>query len=152
MDARLLASELLGKCDVFWSQLSAEIEVFLLHLVTTIYQEGEGTAYKVECWTVVLTMVRLKWRELRKFRVEAETEYGSDDPIKMVGQCILGNLQAHRVMDDFLLTQFRQHPEVAPRITLYLFEHRDPLVEVPALKQRVESQAKTLTQLENTCK
>ena len=42
-----MASEFLGKCDVFWSQLAAEIEVFQLHLVTTSYGEGEGVAGKV---------------------------------------------------------------------------------------------------------
>ena len=70
----------------------------------------------------------------------------------MMGQFLLGTLQAHQVMDDFLRTQLRQHPEVSPHITLYLFEHRAPLVEVPALKQRVEAQAKTINQMENTCK
>ena len=62
MEARLLESNLLVKCDVLWSQLPAEIEVFQIHLVTTIYGEGAGTAVKVDCWTVVLIMVRVKYR------------------------------------------------------------------------------------------
>ena len=37
MEARILASELLGKCVMFWYQLAAEIEAFQLHLVTTTY-------------------------------------------------------------------------------------------------------------------
>ena len=96
--------------------------------------EGAGAAGKVECWTVVLTMVRVIWRELRKVRVEAETAYGSENPTEMVGQYLWGTLQTHRVMDDFLRTQFCQHPEVDPHITLSLFEHISPLVEVSVLK------------------
>ena len=46
MEVRLLASELLGKCGVFWSQLLAEIEAFQLHLVTKTYGEGAGAAGK----------------------------------------------------------------------------------------------------------
>ena len=60
--------------------------------------------------------------------------YGSVDNMVMVGQYLWGTLQEHRVMDDFLRDQFRQHLEVAPNITLYLFEHRDPRVEAEALK------------------
>ena len=62
MEARLLRSELMGKYGVFWSQLSTEIEVFQLHLVTTTYGEGLGEEGKAECWTVVITMVWSIWR------------------------------------------------------------------------------------------
>ena len=96
--------------------------------------------------------LRVIWREIRKVRVEVETEYGSDNPMEMVGQYLWGTLQTHRVMDEFLQTQFRQHPEVDPHITLYLFKHRAPQVEVSALKQRVEAQSKALNKMEKTCK
>ena len=46
MEARLLVSELLGKCGVFWSQLAAEIEAFQINLVTTTYGEGAWAAGK----------------------------------------------------------------------------------------------------------
>ena len=41
MDIMLLASKLLGKCGVFWSQLAAVIEDFQMHLFTTTYGDGE---------------------------------------------------------------------------------------------------------------
>ena len=97
-------------------------------------------------------MVRVIWRDLSKVRVEAEMEYGSDNLKDMLGQYLWGTLQAHWVMNDFLRTQFRQHPEVAPHIKLYLFEHRAPRVEVSDLKQRVEAQDKNLNQTGKTCK
>ena len=52
----------------------------------------------------------------------------------MVGQYLWGTFLSNRVVDDFFRSQFRQHPEVAPHITLYLFEHQAPRVEVAALK------------------
>ena len=55
-------------------------------------------------------------------------------------------------MDDLLRTQFFQHLEVDLYITIYLFEHRSPWVEVLALKQRVEAQDKTMSQMDKTCK
>ena len=57
---------------------------------------------KAEFWTVVLTVVRVIWRELRKVRVEAETAYVSEKLAEMVGQYLWGNLHAHWVMDEFL--------------------------------------------------
>ena len=108
MEARLLEIEFLEKCGVFWSQLSAEIEDFQLHLVTTAYGEGAVVTRKAECWTLVLTIVRVIWRKLKKVRLEAKTEYGSDNPSEMVGQYLWGTLQADRVTYDFLRTQFLQ--------------------------------------------
>ena len=39
---------------------------------------------------VVLTMVRIIWKYLGKVRVEAETEYGSDNPTEMVVKYLFG--------------------------------------------------------------
>ena len=82
--------------------------------------------------------------------VEAETAYGSDNPLEMVVQYLWGTLQAHQVMDIFFRTQFFQYPEMYPHITLYLFENRSIQVEVSDLKHKVEVQAKTLNQMEKT--
>ena len=37
----MLASELLGKCGVFWFQLASELEVFQIHLVTKTIGKGQ---------------------------------------------------------------------------------------------------------------
>ena len=80
-------------------------------------------ARKGKYWNVVLTMVQVISRELRKVRLQAETEHGSDNLLGMVVHYLWVTLQAHRAVDDFLLTKICQHPEVALNITLYLFEH-----------------------------
>ena len=137
---------------MLYSQLIAEIEAFQLHLVTTIYGEGAGVAGKSECWTVVFTVVRVIWRDIRKFRVEEEMVYGSDKRSEMAAQYLWGALQTHQVIDEFLWKKFFQNTEMAPHIILYLFKHGAPLVEVYALIKNSEYQAKTLNQMENTCK
>ena len=109
-DARLLDSKLFSKCGVFWDQMAAEVESFRLHLVTNSFREAVSSARIVELCTVVLTMMRFIWRELRKVQVESETAYGSAYNVVMVGRYLWCNLQAHRFMDDFLRDQFRQHP------------------------------------------
>ena len=55
-------------------------------------------------------------------------------------------------MDDLLRTQSRQHTEVDPNITLYLFEYIAPRAEVSALKQRVEAKYKALNKTGNKCR
>ena len=142
IETRLLTSELLGECIVLRYKLAAEIEASQMHLVTTTYGDGAMEARKAEYWTMVLTMVRIIWRYLRKVRVESDMAYGSDKPLMMVSKYLCGALQVHRLMHDFLQTQFLHHPEVDPYITIYLFKHRDPRVEVYNLKQRVEAKEK----------
>ena len=84
----------------------AELEAFCLHLVTSTSGEvlpSKGRAYY---WTVVLTMIRVIWRELRKVRVKSETAYGSEENVVVVGQYFWGTLQAHIIMNNFLRAQF----------------------------------------------
>ena len=55
-------------------------------------------------------------------------------------------------MGDFLRAQLPQHPEVAPHITLYLFEQWVLRVDVMALKQKVEFQDNMISYMEKMCK
>ena len=72
---------------------------------------------------------------MRNFRLDTDTAYVSDNPSEMVRQYLRVNQQAHLVMNYFFLTHFFQHPEVAPHITLYLFEKMSPWKQVSDLKQ-----------------
>ena len=60
-----------------------------MNLVTKTYGDGAMSESKAEFWTMVLTMVRVIFQDLRKVRVEAETAYGSDTPSVMVGNIVL---------------------------------------------------------------
>ena len=66
IEARLLASELLSKCGVFWDQMEAGVKAFHLHLFTTTYGVVVYSSGRAECWTVVLTIMKVIWRESRK--------------------------------------------------------------------------------------
>ena len=92
METRLLASELLVKYGVLWSQLAAEIEAFQIHLVTSIFGDGTMASGKAECWVVVLTMARVIWRDMSKFRFGKYTEYGFETLSVMVSQYIWGTI------------------------------------------------------------
>ena len=52
----------------------AEIEALHLHLVMTNMGIACSLAGKAECWTVVLMISILIWKEMRKVKVEAETQ------------------------------------------------------------------------------
>ena len=106
MEAILIANKPLVKCGVFRSQLDAEIEALQLHLVITTCGYNAIVTGKAYFWTVVLTMVRVICFEIIKVQVEWETAYVSYTPALVVGQYLWGTLQSHRVMDNFLQTQF----------------------------------------------
>ena len=59
-----------------------------MNLVATTCGDGAMASGKAECWTVVLTVVRVIWRNLRKVMVEVEMAYGSGIPLVMVGKCL----------------------------------------------------------------
>ena len=52
----------------------------------TNYGERVGFVGEAECWTVVIIMLQVIWRELRKVRIEANTLYGSDNQTDIVGK------------------------------------------------------------------
>ena len=58
-EAILLASKILSKCEVFWGQMAAEVESFHLNFVTATYGEVVLSAGRAECWTGLLTMMKV---------------------------------------------------------------------------------------------
>ena len=83
--------------------------------------------------------------------MDSDKAYGLKYQLFMVGQYLWVTTQAPLVMNEFLHSQFRNYPEVAPHITLYIFEHFLPRVEIVALRHKVDIQAKSIRQKENTC-
>lgn len=157
--ARGLALNLLEESFTFWTSLCAEVGAFYQYLLTTTYGTAPPPSGKTECWTVVVTMLRVVWRELRHVRAPAATAYGyaERNPHLMVGQYLWCTLQAHRVMREFMEAGFRRHPKVSPGIVMYLFEHRAPKAELAALqtanaaqKRKLEEQARTIADLQKS--
>ena len=72
----------------------------------------------MDCLTVDLTIIRVIVCNLRKVRVEVDMVYGSDALEFTVGKYLWGTLKANHVMNEFMNTQFRHHPEVSPHIRI----------------------------------
>ena len=70
MEVKLLASYVLDKCEMFGSQLTTDIEAFLLHMVMTTYVNILPVSVKAECWTLVQNIHRVFYIDMRKVQVE----------------------------------------------------------------------------------
>ena len=75
MKACLLFSDILGNCEVFWSQLPSDIEFFYIHLVSTTYGDAVSGSRRSYLRMVLIMMVRVIFRESRKFKFKAEIAY-----------------------------------------------------------------------------
>ena len=62
----------------------------------------------------------------------------------MVEKYFWGTIQAHQIMENLLLDKLHQHLDVAPHITICLFEHCYPWVYFLVLKNSVEDQSRTI--------
>lgn len=145
--AHALAVSMLNDSCSFWKELGSEVDTFFNYLLTTMYGASPTAAGRTECWTVVLTLLQVVWRELRKVRVVAETAYGYSkrNPSLMVGQYMWALSQAHCVQNEFLQSGFWRHPKVSPGIMMYLFEHRAPKAELLALLTRLKEANRTMS-------
>ena len=83
-EVHILASYMLGKFEMLWYQLAADIEVFHLNMVTGAYGYSQYGSGKMECWMVVLKMVWEIWRDLCKFLLKAKAAYVSTSPHTML--------------------------------------------------------------------
>ena len=66
--------------------MSSEVEDFHIYLVTTTYGEAVSSAGRAYCFILVLTMMRVIWRDLRKVRLESEMSYGRGDNVVIIFQ------------------------------------------------------------------
>ena len=119
----------------FWESLSNFIDRFYKQLLTNAYGTSATASGEEECWKLIMTMVRTMLRALRKERVIAESAQSMSDVTQRVGLYLWASLQAHRVMKEYLNAEFKNHPEVSPSVTYFLFEHRAPTAWVKTLQQ-----------------
>ena len=119
----------------FWESLSNFIDRFYRQLLTNAYGSSATASGEEECWKLIMTMVRTMFRALRKERVIAESAHSMVDVNQRVGLYLWASLQAHRVMKEYRDAAFKNHPEVSPSVTFFLFEHRAPTAWVKTLQQ-----------------
>jgi hypothetical protein len=61
-------------------------------------------------------------------------------PAKRAARMLWATLQAHRVLNEFILAEFRNDPRVAPIIVLHLLENRVGRCKLEKLEKRMMSQ------------
>ena len=80
------------------------------------------------CWKTVLTLVKVIFQELQKVRVVAEHAYNF--PARANALYLWEVLQTHRVMVQFVCTNFREHPMFHPKKIMFLFKTSVPKSEI----------------------
>ena len=130
-EAYRLAFTMLSKSYSFWISLANWIDEF--HQKLTIV----SCCTVDEAWLLVASCVRGVFRELRRVRIVAQEAEKIPDKATSRSLFLWGSLQAHRIMDEFLIHSFKGHPVITPVINMHLFQHRVPISMHNSLKVKV---------------
>ena len=133
-----LAFTMLSKSYAFWVSLANWIDEF--HMKLTIV----SCCTSEEAWLLVASCIRGIFRELRRVRICAQEAEKLPDKATSCALFLWGSLQAHRVMDQFLIHSFEGHPVITPVINMHLFQYRVPISMHNSLKAKVLSMEKML--------
>jgi len=136
-----LAYTMLSKSHSFWIALANWMDEFHLKLTVVSCCAAE------EAWLLVASCVRAVFRELRRVRICAQEAEKLPDKGVSCALFLWGNLQAHRIMDQFLVHSFEGHPVITPVINMHLFQHRVPVSVHNAQKAKVAALEKLLGEL-----
>ena len=82
---------------------------------------------KTEAWHLVSSVVKRFFSDVYAVRGRAKfisMQAAKTDSIS--GAYLWASLQAHRIMEAYVESDFRHHPSVAPVITIHLYSHRVP--------------------------
>ena len=155
-EAKLLCKHLLEKTLLFWRALCSRIESLYKELLVKGF--GPGPTYsasaQAQCWTIVTTLLRVFFQEMRRVRVVASNAHqfkGRENVLYLWGV-----LQGHGVMDTFLKHEFTRHPKFHPQLLDHLFKSTAPRAVVDELraensklKLRIASLDSSLGELES---
>jgi len=133
-----VAHTMLTKSYAFWIALANWIDEFHMKLTIVSCCSSE------EAWLLVASCVRGVFRELRRVRICAQEAEKIPDRPTSCALFLWGSLQAHRVMDQFLIHSFEGHPVITPVINMHLFQHRVPMSMHSALKTKLLNMEKTI--------
>ena len=136
-----LAYTMLSKSHSFWIALANWMDEFHLKLTVVSCCAAD------EAWLLVASCVRAVFRELRRVRICAQEAEKLPDKGVSCALFLWGNLQAHRIMDQFLIHSFEGHPVITPVINMHLFQHRVPVSVHNAQKAKVAAMEKLLGEL-----
>jgi hypothetical protein len=92
-----------------------------------------------EIWMLVSAGVREFFRHLAEKRFQAKHLSPLLTPERRAGAYLWATLQANALMKEWMAADFKNHPRIAPMLTLHLFEFHVPRSEHKALLARVKA-------------
>jgi hypothetical protein len=132
-EAQAVALELINDAD--------RCHVALASHMTNHYIELRNTSAsnESEIWMLVSAGVREFFRHLAEKRFQAKRLSPLLTPERRAGAYLWATLQANSLMKEWMAADFKNHPRIAPMLTLHLFEFRVPRSEHKALLARVKA-------------
>jgi hypothetical protein len=138
-EAQAVALELANDAD--------RCQVALVSHMTNHFVELSQTSAsnEKEIWMLVSAGVREFFRHLAEKRFIAKWLSPMLNLDQRAGYYLWGTLQANSIMKEWMAADFKNHPRIAPMLTLHLFEHRASSSDHAALMSRGAALEKELS-------
>lgn len=134
-----VAKELLTKSYAHWTHYHTMLDDF--------YNEFAANGSAADAWKLACLIGKAVLEAIHLVRCVAADVSNLLTPAKRAARMLWAMLQAHRVLDEFILAEFRNDPRVAPIIVLHLLENRVGKSEMEKLEKRVLSQDAIIAKL-----
>jgi hypothetical protein len=137
-EAQAVALELANDADRRQVALASHMTNHFVELQQT------SASNEKEIWMLVSAGVREFFRHLAEKRFIAKRLSPMLTLDQRAGYYLWGTLQENSSIKEWMAADFKNHPRIAPMLTLHLFEHRVPTSDHDALIARVASLKKEL--------
>jgi hypothetical protein len=127
-----VAKELLTNSFAHWTHFNTMMDDF--------YNEFSATGSAADAWKLTCLIGKAVLEAVHLVRCVAADVSDLMTPAKRAARMLWATLQAHRVLNEFILAEFRNDPRVAPIIVLHLLENRVGRCELEKLEKRMVSQ------------
>jgi hypothetical protein len=127
-----VAKELLTKSFAHWTHFNTMMDDF--------YNEFSANGSPSEAWKLTCLIGKAVLEAVHLVRCVAADVSDLLTPAKRAARMLWATLQAHRVLDEFILSEFRNDPRVAPIIVLHLLENRVGKTDLERIEKRMLSQ------------
>jgi hypothetical protein len=140
-EAQAVALELANDADRCQTALASHMTNHFIELMHT------SASNEKEVWMLVSAGVREFFRHMAEKRFIAKRLSPMISQDMRAGYFLWGTLQANTVMKEWMAAEFKNHPRIAPMLTLHLFEYRVPTSDYDALVLRVKALEKLVPEI-----
>lgn len=136
--ARQVCSTLLADAHLQWKSLSAAITDMYQHILVQTYgSRAHTTDERLGVWKVVTTMLDQYTRAAAKARYCARSVTAETDPLEANLDMLWGVLQAHKAHAEYQEADYKNHPDVHPKVQLWIFKTKASRDELLAATSKV---------------